>query len=85
MKKLKDLMLIVVIVFIVTFLTSLIIKLLINHEESLFNLQYYLTGLSLPIIQLYLEKNFTKKRLLISSIGYPIIITIVIYYIHRQF
>ncbi len=85
MKKLKDLMLIVVIVFIVTFLTSLIIKLLINHEESLFNLQYYLTGLSLPIIQLYLEKNFSKKRLLISSIGYPILITIAIYYIHRHF
>lgn len=79
MKKIKDLMLIAVIVFAATFMASLTIKLFINNEASLFEPLYYLVGLSLPIIQLFFEKKFTRNKLILSSIGFPIIMTFVIY------
>jgi hypothetical protein len=82
MKKLKDLLLIVVIVIAATFLASLTIKLLINNEASLFVPLYYLVGLTTPIIQLFFEKDFTRKKLLITSIGFPILMTFILFYIN---
>lgn len=81
MKKVNDLLLIAAIVFATTFLACLIIKLFINNEASLFVLSYYLIGLTLPIIQLFFEKNITRKKLVISSSYFPFMMTFVTYWL----
>jgi hypothetical protein len=79
MKKTKELILIVVLVLASTFIASLTIKLFLDNEASLFVLHYFLVGLSLPLIQLFFENDVTRKRLIISSVLYPMIMILISY------
>lgn len=79
MKKFKSLILILVLVFLSSSLARLIIKLLFESEVLLIDIFNYLACLSLPIIMLFLEKESSKKRLVITSIFFPIILTLITY------
>ena len=82
MNKFKDIILIVIIAFTSSLIAKLFIKLLINNDVKIFDLSNYLTCITLPIILLFFEKNFTKKRLIITCIIFPIIWTLISYWNH---
>ncbi len=81
MKKFINLLIVIATVFATTFFASLMFKLFISKDAYLFVPVYYLVGLSLPLIQLFFEKGISKKTMLVSSIGFPLIMTFFFYYI----
>jgi hypothetical protein len=78
-----DLLIVVVTVFASTFFASLMIRLFMSKEASLFTPVYYLVGLTLPLIQLFFEHGISRKKILVSGVGFPLIMTFFLYWMVR--
>ena len=81
MEKVKKLLIILVITSLATFSALLIIKLLMSREIALFNPFYYLIGINLLVIMLFLGEFSTNKKLIITSILFPILMTFFIVWV----
>jgi hypothetical protein len=63
-------------------ITTLITKVILyqfDNEVSILNIFDYLGCLTLPLLILFFEKKISRKRILITAILFPLILTIALY------